>query len=151
MKNAVSLIFLGADHAGFDLKERLKPTLERLGFVVQDLSPRYDKNDDYPVHGFAVAKAVVEDSQARGILICGSGEGISMAANRIPGARALVGEREASIKRARNDEDANILALSGWDLSLARAMKLIHTFLQTPASKAARHRRRMQELDHPPV
>jgi ribose 5-phosphate isomerase B len=115
--------------------------------MVQDLSPRYDKNDDYPMHGFAVAQAIAADPQTRGILVCGSGEGISMAANRIPGARALVGEQEASIKRARNDEDANILALSGWDLSLPRAMKLIRVFLQTPASKAARHRRRIEELD----
>lgn len=142
----ISTIYLGADHAGFTLKEKIKKELARQGHEVQDLALRRVPGDDYPPYGKAVAQAVAKDKAARGILICGSGVGMAIAANRVRGARALVGHSSAETKLAREHNDVNILALSGRKLKPQTALTLIKIFLQTPFSKAARHHRRVGEL-----
>lgn len=139
-------LFLGADHAGFELKESLKPWLHTLGFEVCDLSPRFDKDDDYPIHGMKVALAVTKTKNSFGILVCGSGVGISIAANRIQGARAFDAFDTKTVTSAREHTDANIIALSGWHLSPAKAKSFITLFLKTAASKEARHKRRIKQL-----
>ena len=139
-------IFLGADHAGFKLKERLKPWLLGLGYAVGDASPTFKEGDDYPMHGKKVAQLVAKHKDSVGILFCGSGVGISIAANRQKGARAFDAYDVKTTKLAREHNDANIIALSGWHVSAAKAKQLITLFLKTPFSKAERHHRRVRQL-----
>jgi ribose 5-phosphate isomerase B len=139
-------LFLGADHAGFDLKEKLKADLLDQGYEIYDLSPRFKKDDDYPLHAKKVAQAVVKTLGSCGILVCGSGVGVSIAANRIKGVRAFDAHDEKETKLAREHNDANIIALSGWRLSEQEALGLVKTFLKTKASKIERHVRRVKQL-----
>jgi RpiB/LacA/LacB family sugar-phosphate isomerase len=138
-------IIIGTDHAGFKLKEQLVVELKRLKFKVIDVSPRFIKGDDYPPVGMKVARRVVK-AKGRGILICGSGVGMAIAANRIKGARAVVGHSATEIERARTHDDVNILALSGWKTTLAMALGMVKTFMKTNASVRPRHRRRVKQL-----
>jgi ribose 5-phosphate isomerase B len=139
-------IYLGADHAGFALKEKVKLGLLGLGHEVHDTSPRLKEGDDYPLRGRKVAKLVAKDAKSRGILVCGSGVGVAIAANRVKGVRAFDGHTVAEVKMAREHNDANVLTLSGWKTSVNDAMKLVDAFLKTPSSTAARHQRRIKQL-----
>jgi len=140
------VIFIGADHAGFGLKEELKKKLDTKKYTLVDLSPVFTDEDDYPEHGFRVARHVVKTKGARGILVCGSGVGVSIAANRIKGARAFDAYDERTTKLAREHNDANIISLSGWHLTPEAAKKVVDLFLKTKFSAAARHHRRVKEL-----
>jgi ribose 5-phosphate isomerase B len=139
-------IVLGADHAGFALKEKVKRELLRRGHDVHDATPRFKAGDDYPLRARQVAKLVVKDATSRGILVCGSGVGVAIAANRVKGIRAMDGHAATEVKLAREHNDVNVLTLSGWKLSVKAAMKLVDAFLKTPFSNAARHRRRVKQL-----
>ena len=141
-----SVIFLGADHAGFELKEKLKPWLEAQKFTVVDLSPKFVEGDDYPKHAFAVAKHVAKTKDARGVLVCGTGVGVSIAANRIKGARAFDAFDERTTKFAREENNVNVIALSGWHQTPEQALKLLQIFFTTKFSSAARHARRVLQL-----
>lgn len=139
-------IYLGADHAGFLLKERIKEALTTRQLDVEDLSPVLQENDDYPLQAAKVVRALKKTKEARGIVVCGSGVGVAIAANRTKGIRAFDAHSVQEVELARNDEDANVITLSGWKISKKLALELIDTFLKTPASKAERHRRRIQQL-----
>ena len=139
-------LFLGADHAGYQLKESIKSWLIKTGHIVKDLSPTFDKDDDYPAHGKRVANAVVKTTNGFGILVCGSGVGISIAANRVKGARAFDAYDEHITKLAREHTDANIITLSGWYTSNTQAHTLIGLFLRTQFSTEKRHARRVKQL-----
>ncbi len=148
-------VLLGSDHAGFKLKESIRKELLRLGHDVCDFTPRLVAGDDYPVVGRDVARAVVKLNSRRptpdarrpkGILVCGSGVGVAIAANRVKGARAVDGYDAKQVKLAREHTDANILTLGGWNTTPKKAMGLISVFLKTKASKETRHRRRIKEL-----
>lgn len=139
-------LFLGADHAGFGLKEDLKRWLDKTGVGYKDLSPVYTDEDDYPEIAFAVAKKVARTKSTRGILVCGSGVGVSIAANRLKGVRAFDAFDEQTVKLAREHNDANVIALSGWHLTASEAQKLLKIFFATPFSKAVRHHRRVKLL-----
>lgn len=142
-------IFLGADHAGFALKDRLKKIAVRLGMDVTDLSPTFRKGDDYPVAASAVARSVAEHSQALGLLVCGTGHGMEIAANRIRGIRAVVARTAEDAVIAREHNHANILVLGGWITSPAMAEKIFHAFFAAKPSRAVRHLRRVRQLDAP--
>ncbi len=139
-------IYLGADHAGFALKEQLKRALAHDKRNVIDLSPAFLEGDDYPVHGLKLAKQIVKTKDSRGILVCGSGTGMAMAANRIKGARAFEAADQKTVRLAREHNDANILTLSGWRSDISAAKKLVDVFLKTKFSGAERHRRRVKQL-----
>lgn len=139
-------LYLGADHAGFQLKEQLKRELTSRRMDYEDLSPVFVPDDDYPKHAKRVAAALKKDSTGRGILVCGSGVGVSIAANRIKGIRAFDAHGVAETKLAREHNDVNVISLSGWRLDVKEAMQLVQTFLKTPFSKAARHHRRIKQL-----
>jgi len=139
-------IILGSDHAGFALKEKIKRELLRRGHDVHDATPRFKAGDDYPLAARRVVKLVAKDAKSRGILVCGSGVGIAIAANRIKGIRAVDGHAPAEVKLAREHNDVNVLTLSGWKTNAKDAMKLADAFLATPFSNAARHRRRVKQL-----
>jgi ribose 5-phosphate isomerase B len=142
-------IYLAADHAGFKLKETIKKELEKNHEII-DVSPKLVAGDDYPL----VAKKLVnkfpsskfQAPSSRAIFICGSGVGASIAANRYKGIRAAQGYDKKEVKLARQDTDINVLTLSGWNTKLKDALTLIDVFLKTPASKAARHKRRIKQL-----
>lgn len=140
-------IILGADHAGFDLKEILKADLTQLGYPVQDLTPILDTEDDYPIPGKQLGKQLAKNPNGMGILICGTGFGIAMAANRVKGIRAAVIRTPEEAVMAREHNHANVLVLGGGLTKPATAKKILQSWLSTTPSKAARHARRVQQLD----
>jgi ribose 5-phosphate isomerase B len=140
------MIYLGADHAGFELKEAVKVYLAKKGYVVHDVSPDFKKGDDYPERAFEVAKQVSMEPESRGVIVCGSGVGVTIAANRISGVRAFNARDTQETKLAREHNDVNVIALSGWHMKPVAANKLIETFLTAKASSAERHRRRVAQL-----
>lgn len=140
-------LIIGADHAGFALKEKLVHELCKRGYVIEDMTPTFIDGDDYPPIGKDVAQLISSKKDVRGLLICGSGTGMVIAANRIKGARAALGHNVKEIEKARIDNDINILCLSGWNEKISNAVTLIDTFIKTKTSKSARHARRVKELD----
>lgn len=148
-------IFLGADHQGFYLKNQVFSYLEKRGFEVEDVSQKeLNPDDDFPQIAQAVAlKIIGGDDNDRAILICGSGQGMAIAANRFRGIRAIVATTSEDARFGRNDEDANVLSLPGrifTNLSEKDAKKwqtIIDTFLDTKFAAAPRYIRRNRELD----
>lgn len=143
-------IFLGSDHAGYYLKEKVFAHLSKMNYDVEDDGNKIlDPNDDYPQFAFAVATKVLgsEDNDAKGILICGSGQGMCIAANRIRGIRAALAWNEAVARETRNDNDSNILCVPARLLEEDQALGIIDTWLKTPFSKAERHARRLREIE----
>ncbi len=141
-----STIFLGADHAGFALKEKIAPLLRRRDGNVIDLSPAFHTGDDYPKIAARVARHVAKTKDARGVLVCGSGVGVVIAANRISGVRAFDASDANTTRLAREHTDANVIAFSGWRQSARDAAKLLDLFLTTKFSTATRHQRRIKQL-----
>lgn len=139
-------VVLAADHAGYQLKEQLSAWLAKSGYAVHDCTPSFKEDDDYPRHAAAASRAVENIPGARVVLVCGSGAGIAMAANRFPWMRVVQATDPAVVKMARSDEDANGLALSSARLNLAAATKLVKAFLESKPSAASRHRRRQKLL-----
>ena len=138
---------MGADHAGFLLKEYLLLYLEKKGYDVKDLGAyAFNKSDDYPDFASAVGKAVSKHKNSFGILVCGSAQGICIAANKIRGIRAVAVEsvKDAAITRTHNN--ANVLCLSGWHLPEEKAVQIAQTFLTTRFSNASRHKRRLRKI-----
>ncbi len=143
-------IFIGADHAGFRLKESLKSWLSEEGHEVVDCgAEKEDLGDDYPDFIAPVAEAVSRDSKACGIVLGGSGQGEAMVANRFPKVRAAVyyGGPEQIITLAREHNDANILSLGARLLSFEDAKRAVSLFLITPFSAQIRHARRLAKIE----
>lgn len=143
-------IFLAADHAGFELKLAVLEHLVHHKFDVEDMGPyTLEKEDDYPNYAYAVTTKVLgsTDEDARGILICGSGQGMAMAANRVSGIRAALAWNDDIARLARSHEDSNILALPSRFIETDEAYKIIDVWLKTPFSKAERHQRRINEIE----
>lgn len=144
-------IVLAADHAGYELKEHVKGYLTENGFEVDDLSSaQIDPSDDYPEFGFRVAKAIASGEYSRGMLFCGSGIGISIAANRIPGARAALCTSAELARMAREHNNSNILVLGGRTTPVQTAEEIVDSWLEADFA-AGRHNRRVEQLDKPPV
>lgn len=139
-------IYLGADHAGYRLKEKVKAGLIADGHTVRDLSPTFKDGDDYPAPARAVAMRVAKHNGSRGVLVCGSGVGMAIGANRVKGVRAFDAFDTTTTKMAREHNDANVIALSGWHLNASKAKKLLDIFFRTRFSSASRHHRRVRQL-----
>lgn len=140
-------IYLGADHNGFALKSELKKYLETKHYTVKDLGNlKFIKTDDYVDFAKKVCASVKKNKSSMGILICGSGQGMCMAANRIAGIRAAMGYSLATAKRARHDEDSNVLCLPSWHLSSAQGLRVAAGWLTTDFSGLTRHKRRIKKL-----
>lgn len=143
-------VFIGADHNGFRLRNELLEYLKRAGYdVVDEGDTKLNPEDDFPLFAAKVVTDMLssEDSEPRGILICGSGQGMCMAANRFRGIRALLAYDRESVRSARNDDDANILCLPASIFEQDSANVLVETFLNTPFAAAPRFTRRINELD----
>lgn len=144
-------IAIGSDHAGFKLKEYLKDYLIKKGFVVKDFGTYSDVPVDYPDIAIPLAKSVGAKQFPRGILICGSGVGVAIAANRVEGVRAVNAHDLYTAKQSREHGDTNILCLGGRVLSKARAIKILETWLKTPFSNEERHLRRIKLIEKFPA
>lgn len=141
------MIYLGADHAGFRLKEQIKKYLHDQKLKFEDLGNlKLEKNDDYPEYGHKVAKAVASEKDSMGILICGTSYGICIVANKVKGTRAVSVNTVREAKLSREHNNANILCLSGWDISINKAKKIIKAWLNTKFSTHPRHHRRVYQI-----
>lgn len=138
-------IYLGYDHAGRALKESVVQAIEALDGTVVDLGSAGDMQDDYPDFALAVAQKVAEDPSAKGVLICGTGAGMAIAANKVSGIRAAAAETEELARLIRADNDANILTLAGRITPPELAQKITTTFLTTPFD-GGRHQRRVNKI-----
>ena len=143
-------IFLGADHAGFELKEEVKKYLLKSGFQVEDKGTHsYDKNDDYPDFIIPVAKKVSQDKNSWGIVFGASGQGEAIVANKIKGIRAALyyGDKLDIVKLSRTHNDANILSLGARFLSKKDAIEAVKLWLKTGFSNESRHVRRVKKVN----
>ncbi len=146
MKREVRL-YLAADHAGFDMKEKIKRYFDSKKISYMDLSEKYTKNDDYPDYAFAIGKRVSKNKNNKGILICGSGSGMSIAANKVKGIRAVSAYDEYSAKMSRIDNDTNILGLRGRNFPFSKIKKIVDIWLNTKFSNEERHKRRLRKIE----
>lgn len=139
------IVAIAADHGGFDLKEGLVPVLEAAGVTVLDLGTTSRESVDYPEFADALAAALAAGRAQRGVLICGTGIGISIAANRHPGIRAALCHDGLTARLARQHNDANVLVLGGRVIGIETAKDCLTTFLDTPF-EGGRHARRVAKL-----
>ena len=138
-------ILIGSDHAGYKLKEELKRYLESSGYELEDYGTNSEQKVDYPKFGYVVANNVAKSGN-KGILICGSGIGMSIVANKVKGVRAAACHDEYTAKVAREHNDANVLCLGARVLKEGEAKKIAKVFLETSFSKEERHKRRVDEI-----
>jgi len=142
------MIYIGADHRGFELKEKLKKRLEDEGWQVTDLgNDHLDPNDDYVDFAKKVAEATIQLPDNRGVVLCGSGAGVDMVANKIPGIRSALAFDIYRTKQAREHENANVLSLPADILDEDSAWQMVEVFLKTPFSGQDRHIRRLEKIE----
>ncbi|MEJ5328931.1 MAG: RpiB/LacA/LacB family sugar-phosphate isomerase [Desulfobaccales bacterium] len=141
-------IGLAADHGGFELKEQLKEEIKGLGHEVVDFGAlEYNPADDFPDFVIPLARAVAQGQVDRGIAICGSGVGASIAANKVPGVRAALITEIYSARQGVEHDDMNVLCLGGRVTCFALAWELVKTFLEARFQGAERHRRRLAKIN----
>ena len=142
------MIAIGSDHGGFDLKEKVIAHLKEQGVECKDLGC-YDKSScDYPIYGKAVAEAVASGECEKGIVICTTGIGISITANKVPGIRAALCHDCFSAEATRQHNDANVLAMGAGIVGENLAMGIVDTFLATEFSGEERHQRRINLIEN---
>lgn len=141
------MIAIGSDHGGFELKEAVKKHLDKRGLEYKDYGTYSTDSCDYPTYGKLVGHAVADGECDRGIIICGTGIGISITANKIKGVRAALCGDCFSAEATRLHNDANILALGARVTAEGLALKIVDTFLDTPFSGDERHLRRIAGIE----
>lgn len=140
-------IYLGADHRGFYLKEHVKPWLSHWGVDFEDLGAIIlDPHDDYPAYAARVAHKVTNDKKSLGILICGSGVGVEVVANKFDGIRASVGKNPLQVEAGRKDDDMNVLVIASDFTKENEAKMMLEKFLKTKFSNKLRHRKRLLQI-----
>lgn len=143
-------IFIGSDHAGFEFKKRLLEHLVHSGHEVEDIGPHtLNPDDDYPQFAFSVTTKLLgsEDKDPRGILVCGSGQGMAIAANRVRGIRAALAWNEESAKTSRHDDNSNVLTLPARLVDEELMLKIADTWLKEEFSDSPRYQRRLKEIE----
>lgn len=140
-------VYLGADHAGYKLKEEIKGWLEKKNIPYEDMGTYSKAPVDYPDYAKIVSEEVVKDKGSRGILICGTGTGMTIAANRIKGVRAVAAYDSYSAKMSRFDNNSNILALRGRKFVFKEIEKIMKVWFGAKFSENLRHKRRIRKLD----
>lgn len=147
MQEEIRMIALGCDHGGYELKQEIKQYLDEKKLAYIDLGTDSTESVDYPVYARKVVHAVLSGECEKGILICGTGIGISIAANRYKGIRAALCTDCFMAEATRQHNDANILALGGRVVGPGLAVKIVDTFLNTPFSEGERHKNRIRLID----
>ena len=140
------MIAIGSDHGGFELKQEIMAHLAKRGLAYKDLGTYTADSCDYPVYGKAVARAVASGECERGIIICGTGIGVSIVANKFKGIRAALCGDCFSAEATRQHNDANILTMGARVTGPGLALKIVDTFLDTPFSGDERHVRRIAKI-----
>lgn len=141
------MIALGCDHGGFELMQEVMAHLEKRGIEYKNFGTYTKESCDYPEFAKKVANAVVSGECEKGILICGTGIGISMAANKVPGIRCALCHDCFSAQATREHNDANVLAMGGRIIGVGHALAVVDLFLDTPFSNDERHIRRIQGIE----
>ncbi|MBS2000451.1 MAG: ribose 5-phosphate isomerase B [Cyanobacteria bacterium SZAS LIN-5] len=139
---------IGSDHAGFELKEKIKSILEGMGLGWEDMGTNSTDSCDYPEYARAVADAVSGEKFKRGIICCGSGIGVSIVANKVRGIRAALCHDAVDAETSRQHNDSNVLCLAGRRTSVEESEKIIKTWLETPF-EGGRHQRRVDMIEKP--
>ncbi len=141
-------VYLAADHRGFELKEKIKKSLQEEDRQVDDLGAHeYREDDDYPLYAERVGRAIQVDPESRGILFCGSGVGATAAVNKIRGVRASVGFDPEQVSAGRHDDDMNVLVIAADFTSTERAESLIESFLETSFDqRTGRYQHRINQI-----
>lgn len=142
------IVAIASDHAGYELKVGLKEALEEMGYQVLDLGAEGTESVDYPDFGYAMAHAMRDGRAGRGVLICGSGIGISIAANRFPEVRAALVHDTTGARLAREHNDANVICFGGRMIGADVARECVQVFFGTEF-QGGRHVRRVDKLSHP--
>ena len=141
-------LFIGADHGGFELKNTLREYLIHLGHDVEDVgADTLQPGDDYPQYAFLLATKVLADDDAQGILICKSGQGMSIAANRVRGIRAGLAWDKASAQRAKTDDGCNVLVLPALFVDEATATQMVDAWLAAEFKSDPKYHRRLDEIE----
>lgn len=142
------MIYIGADHGGYQLKEDVKQWLTEWNVPFEDVGAhKLDPDDDYPKFAFTVAEAVAKDPHVnKGILLCRSAAGVVIAANKVKGVRAVAPCNLESAQHSREHNDANVLGLSGDWLEPETAQQIVRSWINTPFSGEARHQRRLDQI-----
>lgn len=138
-------IAVGSDHAGFELKQLVRPLLERAGHEIVDVGTDSDESTDYPLHAEAAARLVAAGKAERAVLVCGSGVGVSIVANKVDGVRAVNAHDADEAELSRRHNDANVLTLGGRRLSGDEAQAIVERFLATEF-EGGRHQRRVDQI-----
>lgn len=141
------MIAIGCDHGGFALKQEVMRHLDELGLAYKDFGTYSEESCDYPIYGEAVARAVAGGEYERGILICGTGIGISMAANKVRGIRCAHCADTVEARLTREHNDANMLAIGAGFTGELLALEMVDVFLNTPFSEGERHARRVAKVN----
>lgn len=139
-------IALGADHAGYELKESIATELKGMGYEVVDVGTYSTEPVDYPDYAAALGRAVLDGTAERGILICGSGAGASIAANKLKGIRATVAHDAYTAHQAVEHDDINVLTLGARVIGVAQAFELVRSFIRAEFSGEDRHQRRLSKV-----
>ncbi|OGM15758.1 hypothetical protein A2V56_02375 [Candidatus Woesebacteria bacterium RBG_19FT_COMBO_42_9] len=147
MKSQKLKVYLGADHRGYELKESIAGWLFEWGYEFTDLGASYlDPKDDYTVYAERVASIVAETKGSLGILLCGSGVGVDVVANKMDGVRASIGKSPAQVKAGRNDDDMNVLVIAAGYTKENEAKEMVKVFLETNFAGKARHKKRLEDI-----
>jgi ribose 5-phosphate isomerase B len=143
-------IAIGSDHAGFRLKEELKGVLADMGYEVRDLGTCSEESCDYPDFALAVAESVSRGEAGRGLLVCGSGAGMTITANKVPGIRAVTCNEPYTAELCRFHNDANVISMGSRIIDVEHARKILEIFLETgfegENESGARHARRLEKI-----
>ena len=139
-------IAIASDHGGFDLKESVMGTLRDKGFEIDDLGPSSAESVDYPDYGIKLAQAIVEQKVERGIVICGTGVGMSIVVNRFPGIRGTLCSDVYTAKMCREHNDSNILIMGGRVIDKELALEIVGIWLKTKL-EGGRHQRRLDKIN----
>ena len=145
MNRKINKFAIASDHAGYELKESLKNSLKEEGIELLDLGPQNTDSVDYPDYGIKLAKAVAEDDGMNGIVICGTGIGMSIVVNRFPGIRGTLCSDLYTAKLCREHNDSNILILGGRVVGKGLALEIVKTWLSTPF-EGGRHQKRLDKI-----
>ena len=140
-------VIIASDHAGLRLKEKVKKYLARKKIEYEDLGTESFTSVDYPDYALKVAEKVIKNKNTRGILVCGTGTGMTIAANKVKGIRAVAAYDAYSAKMSRIDNDTNVLGLRGRFFPFEKIRKIITVWLDTPFSGEHRHKKRIKKIE----
>lgn len=141
-------LYIGADHRGYKLKEKIAKWLFEKKYKFEDMGADHlEPGDDYTKYAQEVASLVANEKKTKGILLCGSGVGVDVVANKFDGIRASIGKSADQVKAGRKDDDMNILILAADFTSDAEALKMVNAFVKTEFDRASRHKRRLTDIE----